>query len=187
MYKRLQSQTRSLFPRYLVLQLGTRKRAWLQSQTRSPFPRYAPGARTRLQVPIVAISNEKPVPSLPDLRNQVQARNAGCNLKREARSLATAPGARTRLQVPIVAISNEKPVPSLRCLGMRPRPRMSSCNLKREARSLATRKEYFIQVLRPGCNLKREARSLATLRGGARGRRARRLQSQTRSPFPRYG
>ena len=208
----------------------------LQSQTRSPFPRYRCRTSSRNTWCQVAISNEKPVPSLLGISLSQAGGQVGCNLKREARSLATPEGgglsprlgklqsqtrspfpryapahdiahhlftrcnlkrearslatARSAPRVPYyhrVAISNEKPVPSLPGFHPELAVQIIRCNLKREARSLATElsgneKENALSC----CNLKREARSLATrlfciLYGGYA-----LLQSQTRSPFPRY-
>ena len=84
-----------------------------------------------------------------------------CNLKREARSLAT-----------VLAVVIET--------------RDSGCNLKREARSLATSVELDPLYGTSCCNLKREARSLATASRRLIEDEWFQLQSQTRSPFPRY-
>ena len=134
----MQSQTRSPFPRYDESLAKSATACLLQSQTRSPFPRYWP-----------------PCPSPENV-------GFGCNLKREARSLATMRRRRSACLLFLVAISNEKPVPSLRSAQPGAPPGAQCCNLKREARSLATANQaYYYQV---------EAV----------------LQSQTRSPFPRY-
>ena len=159
----------------------------------------------------VAISNEKPVPSLRKAEKRLKRLHRRCNLKREARSLATWSRAifrrittllqsQTRSPFPRytllhhglqlrrrVAISNEKPVPSLRSMAFNPNQHLVSCNLKREARSLATAS----LTNTPGMPLKvaisnekpvPSLRCCALLSPGG----IQRLQSQTRSPFPRY-
>ena len=159
---RLQSQTRSPFPRYLDAFARGDLTFLLQSQTRSPFPRYGRGSTKKGRGRNVAISNEKPVPSLLLIRGrhllpcywlQSQTRSPFPRYEQIAER---------RKIFKTVAISNEKPVPSL--------PRCSRLRM----------------ALAVSCNLKREARSLATPRLHARAERLAGLQSQTRSPFPRY-
>ena len=213
MYQELQSQTRSLFPRYIGVEKPAQViRVALQSQTRSLFPRYrslrlSPGVVTNCcnlkreacslatrgdDLPItarfdVAISNEKPVPSLLLFSLIAQTEMRSCNLKREACSLATAKLAVLGVALVSVAISNEKPVPSLLFTRFATRPQ--TCLLQSQTRSLFPRYEQNSGLVRRAwscCNLKREACSLATPTRIGIQSVWEVLQSQTRSLFPRY-
>ncbi len=85
----------------------------LQSQARSRSPGYTEQVQALTPWLMVAISSEKPLPWLPDIKKAIVQRGVGCNLKREAAPLATEETARGRSAAP-------------------------RCNLKREAAPLAT-------------------------------------------------
>ena len=111
----------------------------------------------------VAISNEKPVPSLRIAPADMRAMCESCNLKREACSLATTNAIDLFQVVLTVAISNEKPVPSLHASATPD----NNCpkKLQSQTRSLFPRYPYAFVLpflAFQSCNLKREACSLAT-------------------------